>query len=805
MPPRFTEEEVSKWDVESVAGWLKLLRLDDVVETFRDNDISGVVLLELDDELLEEMEIEPAKRKVILTAVDDLKKNEGGAAAETDVNTANSSDEDDDDDHADSKASSEAPGPAKKESFFKSSKKATVVEKTKDPLRLAARTRAVADLASCTVMSGYLWKIGGSGLKPKHWQRRFFVLTDDNCLYYFKSPKDLSALGIILLPSYTITVCEKAENPGSRPHAFKAYNREQEGARKYILAAEDERDMKTWMNVLSLASIAFGSGKASMAKPTTAPPRLADDHDKDLELMQKRAADRAGGVAGSGDAVVPQARSGPSLSSGAKLNKNHAPCHIKMLDGRIMKLFAEPSTTGQQFIDQICDTLKLHEKYYFGLKYVDPKGDEDWIKPEKKILKHLFPRGDHINLEFSVQFYPMDVTQVMQYVTLYQCFLAARQSVLTEELDVSNKDAFLLASLYLQAIYGDYDAAVHTPALLAKETLIPERNKADIMKEAQIKPADLELFWVEEVVRTWVSLKGILRHLTVLKYIQVIQKHRRFAMQYFHVKNSQGTPLVLGVNPHGLFLFRNEQLHRPVATFSWAECSELSFTEKKFSIQVHDKETKAFSVTCSRSKICQRILNLCIGLHRLYVLTIRQWADAPADMLGQRKQAIEAAIIEREELKKEAAEVRRKAKELKKKEPVSAAAAAAAARTQPRGPAPTAAAPVAGAAATPGGARGGASQLTAATGEVVYIKGRDEAVRLMDMMMADEDFMRYQEELFQGAEDSMAAEIEKGGRLRSQSFMGKKGMRLQDEQNDGELDHTPVAQRAERLSQMGSH
>lgn len=78
-----------------------------------------------------------------------------------------------------------------------------------------------------------MWKVGGSGLKPKHWQKRFFVLTDDNCLYYFKSPKvppgvsdvysqDLSALGMIPLPSFTITLCDKSENPGGRPFAFKA-------------------------------------------------------------------------------------------------------------------------------------------------------------------------------------------------------------------------------------------------------------------------------------------------------------------------------------------------------------------------------------------------------------------------------------------------------------------------------------------------------------------------------------------------------------------------------------------------------
>lgn len=102
-------------------------------------------------------------------------------------------------------------------------------------------------------------------MKLKNWKRRYFVLTDDNCLYYFKSPKDMAAQGLIMLPSYTITKTDRSDNAG-KPYSFKAYNRQNAAARKYIFAAEDEREMKTWMNVMSLASIAFGTGKASMQK-----------------------------------------------------------------------------------------------------------------------------------------------------------------------------------------------------------------------------------------------------------------------------------------------------------------------------------------------------------------------------------------------------------------------------------------------------------------------------------------------------------------------------------------------------------
>lgn len=93
-------------------------------------------------------------------------------------------------------------------------------------------------------------------------------------------------------------------------------------------------------------------------------------------------------------------------------------------------------------------------------------------------------------------------------------------------------------------------------------------------------------------------------------------------MQRFDIKNKKGAALVLGVSPRGLYIFRVNNLQTPVVSFSWAECSELAFTDKKFSISVHDKSTKDFTVYLSKSKVCQKILDLCIGLHSLYVQAV---------------------------------------------------------------------------------------------------------------------------------------------------------------------------------------
>jgi hypothetical protein len=240
------------------------------------------------------------------------------------------------------------------------------------------------------------------------------------------------------------------------------------------------------MNVMSLASIGYGTGEASLTK-SSRDPQVLSDAERDLGPLQQRAADRAGGVVGDLSAAPAAAGAkmpayvAASSASGSKKKSGPQLCLVKMLDGTTLQLYAEPTTLGGHFLDQVCSMLNVHEKYYFGLAFLDHKGDEDWLQKDKKVLKHDWPKkADPLELEFRLLYYPLDVTMVLQYATLYQAFLAAKTDVVRGRLDrLVPKDAVLLAALAFQAQRGDYSPALHPTASLASENFIPNRCMGD--------------------------------------------------------------------------------------------------------------------------------------------------------------------------------------------------------------------------------------------------------------------------------------------------------------------------------------
>ncbi|CAH1773294.1 unnamed protein product, partial [Owenia fusiformis] len=104
------------------------------------------------------------------------------------------------------------------------------------------------------IMSGYLTKQSAGTFKLL--RRRYFVLKQDHCIYYYKTDnfKDEDPLGAIPLLNYTITKATEI----NKKFAFKATKY---GARTYVLIADNENDMNSWANAMNQAAVATKNKK----------------------------------------------------------------------------------------------------------------------------------------------------------------------------------------------------------------------------------------------------------------------------------------------------------------------------------------------------------------------------------------------------------------------------------------------------------------------------------------------------------------------------------------------------------------
>ncbi|XP_050407802.1 uncharacterized protein LOC126823026 [Patella vulgata] len=124
----------------------------------------------------------------------------------------------------------------------------TLVQKYNKIVRLEVAYsdfQPVRDLQK-TVMGGYMLKLGTSTL-VKMWKKRYFVLRQDNCLYYYKTDQELDPLGAIPLSGY----CISRYTDTTKEFCFKA---EKYGARTYYFMTDSREEMSQWVGVLTEAA-----------------------------------------------------------------------------------------------------------------------------------------------------------------------------------------------------------------------------------------------------------------------------------------------------------------------------------------------------------------------------------------------------------------------------------------------------------------------------------------------------------------------------------------------------------------------
>ncbi|KAL8602716.1 hypothetical protein ACOMHN_062930 [Nucella lapillus] len=98
------------------------------------------------------------------------------------------------------------------------------------------------------VMTGFMHKLGGpSSVIMRRWKRRYFVLRQDSCLYYYKQKQDTDPLGAIPLVGYTFS----RHLDSGRHFCFKA---DKYGARTYYFMTDSRDVMTEWVGALSEAA-----------------------------------------------------------------------------------------------------------------------------------------------------------------------------------------------------------------------------------------------------------------------------------------------------------------------------------------------------------------------------------------------------------------------------------------------------------------------------------------------------------------------------------------------------------------------
>ncbi|XP_023053876.2 tyrosine-protein phosphatase non-receptor type 13 isoform X4 [Piliocolobus tephrosceles] len=306
------------------------------------------------------------------------------------------------------------------------------------------------------------------------------------------------------------------------------------------------------------------------------------------------------------------------LTKKGKNEDNRRKVNIMLLNGQRLELTCDTKTICKDVFDMVVAHIGLVEHHLFALAtlkdneyfFVDPDlkltkvAPEGWKEEPKKKTKATV----NFTLFFRIKFFVDDVSLIQHTLTCHQYYLQLRKDILEERMHCDDETSLLLASLALQAEYGDYQPEVHGVSYFRMEHYLPAR----VMEK-------LDLSYIkEELPKLHSTYVGASEKETELEFLKVCQRLTEYGVHFHRVhpeKKSQ-TGILLGVCSKGVLVF---EVHNGVRTlvlrFPWRETKKISFSKKKITLQnTSDGIKHAFQT--DNGKVCQYLLHLCSSQHK---------------------------------------------------------------------------------------------------------------------------------------------------------------------------------------------
>lgn len=263
------------------------------------------------------------------------------------------------------------------------------------------------------------------------------------------------------------------------------------------------------------------------------------------------------------------------LKIGSKSNlEGEFQCKISLLDDTELSCDFKRDVKGQGVFDEVCKTLDLLEKDYFGLRYVDDAKQRHWLDLNKSVIKQMKTLKPPYKLFFRVKFYAVDPSALHEEITRYQFFLQVKRDILHGRLLCTFNDLTELGAYIVQADIGDYDADDHGESYVSEFRIVPKQ--ADKLEKK-----------IAEIHKT---LFGQVPSVAEKNFLAKVRGLDMYGVDPHPCKDQDNVQLYLGLTPIGIAIIREG---KKVSGFVWGEVLKCSYEGKVFYVQVQRDDRKA--------------------------------------------------------------------------------------------------------------------------------------------------------------------------------------------------------------------
>jgi len=226
-----------------------------------------------------------------------------------------------------------------------------------------------------------------------------------------------------------------------------------------------------------------------------------------------------------------------------------------------------------------------------------------------------------IELYFVVKYYTEDITnELIQDITRHLYYLQVKQDILNMDIYCPPDTAAHLASLSLQAKFGDYDCLSLD---VEEEALLP----LSCFQKIELSRND----WYDRIISLWKTHQSLTREESEILYLKHAQDLDMFGLSFFEISKIQGgnkkstsqhqhesVDLWLGIDSLGIRFYKKNKL-RPEVFFSWTDIKYVTANDKKVVLNMVGDKHANFAFYANKSSVSKEILDLANGNHELYM------------------------------------------------------------------------------------------------------------------------------------------------------------------------------------------